>query len=36
MAEDVVRNASGGMYSLIDPEHPWSQGIRQIAARVQA
>jgi septum site-determining protein MinD len=36
LAEEVVQNASGGLFSLTQPEHPWSQQIRNIAARLQA
>lgn len=36
LAEEVVQNASGGLFSLTQPDHPWSQQIRNIAARLQA
>ncbi len=34
LAEEVVQNASGSLFSLTSPDHPWSAQIRQIAARV--
>jgi len=34
LSEEVVQNASGGLYSLTSPAAPWSQGIRDIAAVV--
>jgi len=34
MTENVVRNASGGLFSLSDPDSPWSEGIRTVVARV--
>ena len=36
LSEEVVQNASGGLFSLTQPDHPWSQQIRNIAARLQA
>ena len=36
LAEEVVQNASGGLFSITSPEHPWSQQIAGIVARVQA
>jgi MinD-like ATPase involved in chromosome partitioning or flagellar assembly len=35
LSEEVVQNASGDLYSLVDPGHQWSQEIAKIAARVQ-
>jgi len=34
LSEEVVQNASGGLFSLTSPDHPWSAQIREIAARV--
>ena len=34
LSEQVVQNASGGLFSLTSPDAQWSQGIRKIAARV--
>ena len=34
LSEEVVQNASGGLFSLTSPDTAWSQGIREIAARV--
>jgi MinD-like ATPase involved in chromosome partitioning or flagellar assembly len=34
LSEQVVQNASAGLYSLTSPDAAWSQGIRDIAARV--
>ncbi len=34
LAEEVVQNASEGLFSLTSPDHPWSEQIRQAAARV--
>jgi MinD-like ATPase involved in chromosome partitioning or flagellar assembly len=34
LSEQVVRNASGGLYSLLAPRDPWSIEIRRIAERV--
>ena len=36
LAEEVVQNASGGLFSLTSPDHPWSTQIGSIVARVQA
>ncbi|MEI7859179.1 MAG: MinD/ParA family protein [Acidimicrobiales bacterium] len=36
LSEEVVQNASGGLFSLTSPEHPWSAQIGSIVARVQA
>ncbi len=35
LSTQVVINASGALFSLTHPDHPWSQGIRDIAARLQ-
>lgn len=32
LAEEVVQNASGGLFSLTSPDHPWSEEIREIVA----
>jgi septum site-determining protein MinD len=34
LAEEVVQNASEGLFSLTSPEHPWSHQIREATARV--
>lgn len=34
LSEEVVQNASGGLFSLTHPNHPWSEQIREIAGRV--
>ena len=34
LSEDVVTNASYGLFSITHPNHPWSEQIRAIAARV--
>jgi MinD-like ATPase involved in chromosome partitioning or flagellar assembly len=34
LAEEVVQNASAGLFSLTSPDHPWSAGLREIAKRV--
>ncbi|MGA0879714.1 MAG: MinD/ParA family ATP-binding protein, partial [Ilumatobacteraceae bacterium] len=36
LSEEVVVNASGGLFSLLHPEHPWSQQVRGIADRLHA
>lgn len=36
LAEEVVQNASEGLFSLTSPDHPWSVQIREAAARVTA
>jgi MinD-like ATPase involved in chromosome partitioning or flagellar assembly len=36
LAEEVVQNASAGLFSLTSPDHPWSAQIRKIADRVIA
>ncbi len=35
LAEEVVQNASGGLFSLTNPDHPWSQQIRGVAQRIR-
>ena len=35
LAEEVVQNASGGLFSLTNPEHPWSQQMRGVAERLR-
>lgn len=35
LAEEVVENASGSLFSLTEPEHPWSAQIRAIAAKIR-
>ena len=32
LSTQMVVNASGGLFSLTHPDHPWSQGVRRIAA----
>ena len=34
LSEEVVQNASAGLFSLTSPDHPWSGQIRRIAERV--
>jgi MinD-like ATPase involved in chromosome partitioning or flagellar assembly len=34
LSEDVVRNASSDIFSLRQPDHPWSQGVRSVAERL--
>ncbi|CAB4851777.1 unannotated protein [freshwater metagenome] len=34
LSEEVVQNASAGLFSLTSPDHEWSKQIRRIAARV--
>lgn len=34
LSEQVVRNASAGLFALTHPDHPWSQEIQTIAARI--
>jgi MinD-like ATPase involved in chromosome partitioning or flagellar assembly len=34
LAEEVVQNASSGLFSLTSPDHPWSVQIREIATKV--
>ena len=34
LSEDVVRNASGDLFSLVEPTHEWSQQLRAIADRL--
>lgn len=36
LSEDLVHNASADLFGLIDPDHPWSRGIAQIADRVRS
>jgi len=35
LSEELVINASSGLFSVSHPDHPWSQGIRDIAASLQ-
>lgn len=35
LAEEVVQNASGGLFSLTNPHHAWSKQIRAIADRLE-
>lgn len=35
LSEDLVTNASGGLFSLTNPEHPWSQELIAIARRLR-
>ena len=35
LSEQVVQNASGDLFSLTEPDHPWSGQIRQIVTRLQ-
>jgi MinD-like ATPase involved in chromosome partitioning or flagellar assembly len=35
LSEEVVQNASGGLFSLTNPDHPWSQQIRGVAERLR-
>jgi MinD-like ATPase involved in chromosome partitioning or flagellar assembly len=35
LSTQVVINASGGLFALSHPDHPWSQGIRDIADIIQ-
>jgi len=34
LSEQMVRNASGALFSLTHPDHPWSAEVRAIAARI--
>lgn len=34
LSEQVVQNASGSLFALTHPDHPWSAQVRRIAARV--
>lgn len=34
LSEQVVQNASAGLFSLLHPEHPWSEQVRILAARI--
>ena len=36
LAEEVVQNASAGLFSLTSPDHPWSEQIRAVAAKVRS
>lgn len=36
LSEEIVSNASGGLFSLTSPDHPWSQTIAAIAHRLAA
>lgn len=36
LSEEVVVNASGGLFSLLRPDHPWSREVRGIAERMHA
>jgi Flp pilus assembly CpaE family ATPase len=35
LSTQMVVNASGGLFSLTHPDHPWSQGIRSIVENLQ-
>lgn len=35
LSEEVVQNASSGLFSLTHPDHPWSQQIRGVAERLR-
>lgn len=34
LSEDIVTNASGGLFSITNPDHPWSRTVAAVAARV--
>jgi MinD-like ATPase involved in chromosome partitioning or flagellar assembly len=34
LSEQVVQNASGALFALSHPDHPWSEQIRTIAERI--
>ena len=36
LSEEVVQNASGALFSLTHPDHPWSQQVRGVAERLRA
>jgi septum site-determining protein MinD len=36
LSEQVVQNASGSLFSITNPDHPWSDQIRAISARLLA
>jgi len=36
LTEDMVTNASGGLFSITSPDHPWSRTLASVAARVGA
>lgn len=36
LSEDIVANASGGLFSVTNPDHVWSQIVKQVAARIGA
>ena len=36
LTEDMVTNASGGLFSITSPDHPWSRTLTSVAARVGA
>jgi MinD-like ATPase involved in chromosome partitioning or flagellar assembly len=36
LSETVVESASGGLFSVTNPDDPWSQALRQVAQRVDA
>ena len=36
LTEDMVTNASGGLFSITSPDHPWSRTLATVAARVGA
>lgn len=36
LSEQVVQNASGSLFSITTPDHPWSEQIRAISARLMA
>ena len=35
LAEEVVQNASKGLFSLTSPDNPWSEQVRRIAETVK-
>ena len=36
LSEDIVSNASGGLFSVTSPDHVWSKIVMQVAARIGA
>lgn len=36
LSEDLVHNASADLFALIAPDHPWSQGVARVAARIRS
>ena len=34
LSEDIVSNASGGLFSVTNPGHVWSQTVTQVAALI--